>query len=69
MSESTAMSVEEVAAMLGVSTKTVYEAAGRGEIPHRRLGRRILFSRAAITKWFDGLPGEESLPGTSEAWQ
>jgi excisionase family DNA binding protein len=45
------MSVEECAAFLGVDRKTVYDYAGRGQIPHRRLGRRILFSRAAVMAW------------------
>jgi hypothetical protein len=36
------MDVEDVAAFLGVDRKTVYDYAGRGEIPCRRLGKRIL---------------------------
>jgi excisionase family DNA binding protein len=48
------MSVAEVADLLGVSRQTVYDGAGRGEIPHVRLGRRILFSRKAIAAWFHG---------------
>ncbi len=46
--------VDDVAAFLGVDRKTVYEAAGRNTIPHRRLGRRILFSRHALTLWLAG---------------
>lgn len=45
------MTAEEVAKFLGVDRKTVYEAAGRGEIPARRLGRRLLFSRTALVEW------------------
>jgi DNA binding domain, excisionase family len=41
----------EVAALLGVCRRAVYDAAGRGEIPHRRLGRRVLFSRSAVLDW------------------
>jgi excisionase family DNA binding protein len=37
--------------MLGVSRTTVFDSAGRGELPHRRIGRRMLFSRAAIRDW------------------
>jgi excisionase family DNA binding protein len=48
------ISADEVAALLGVDRKTVYAAAGRNAIPHRRLGRRILFSRAALTLWLRG---------------
>lgn len=44
----------EAADLLGVDKQTVYDYAGRGEIPHRRLGRRILFSRAALVEWARG---------------
>jgi excisionase family DNA binding protein len=43
-----------VAELLGVGRNSVYEAAGRQRIPHRRLGRRLLFSRAAIIEWLEG---------------
>jgi excisionase family DNA binding protein len=43
--------VDEVAAWFCVDRKTVYNAAARGEIPHQRLGKRILFSRAALVSW------------------
>jgi excisionase family DNA binding protein len=45
------MDADELAAFLGVDRKTVYDYAGRGEIPHRRLGKRLLFSRSAIVSW------------------
>jgi len=45
------VSVDEVAQWFGVDRKTVYNAAARGEIPHRRLGKRLLFSRAALVSW------------------
>lgn len=45
------MDVEDVATFLGVDRKTVYDYAGRGEIPCRRLGKRILFSRSALVAW------------------
>lgn len=38
------MTADEVAAFLGVDRNTVYDYAGRGVIPHRRLGKRILFA-------------------------
>lgn len=43
--------VDEVADILKVNRKTVYELAGKGEIPCRRFGRRILFGRRAIDEW------------------
>ena len=48
------MSVTDVAAFLNVDRKTVYDAAGRNTIPHRRLGRRILFSRQVLALWLAG---------------
>jgi excisionase family DNA binding protein len=44
-------SADELAELLGVNRKTVYEAAARGEIPHRRLGRRLIFERGAVLAW------------------
>jgi len=49
-----AMSADEVAAFLGVDRKTVYDYAGRGAIPHLRLGKRLLFSRDALQAWLAG---------------
>jgi excisionase family DNA binding protein len=42
---------DEIASMLGVGRRQVYEAAGRGEIPHRRIGDRLIFSRQAVREW------------------
>lgn len=47
------MSVEEVADFLGVGRNLVYEACGRMEIPHRRVGRRLLFLRSALVAWLE----------------
>lgn len=46
--------VADVARWLGVNRKTVYDAVNRGEMPCARLGRRVIFSRAAITAWLAG---------------
>ena len=37
------MTAEQVAEFLGVDRKTVYDYANRDQIPHRRLGKRLLF--------------------------
>jgi len=52
--EPVTLTADQVAALLGVDRQTVYDYAGRGEIPHRRLGRRILFGRQAILAWLNG---------------
>lgn len=50
--ESLTFSANEVAGLLGVNRKSVYEAAARGEIPGAiRLGRRLLFARARVLAW------------------
>lgn len=48
------MTVREVAALLRLDRKTVYDAAARGELPARRVGRRVLISRAALLAWLAG---------------
>jgi excisionase family DNA binding protein len=45
------LTADEVAGILRVDRKTVYDAAGRGKIPHRRLGKRMVFSRSALLEW------------------
>ncbi|MEO8551171.1 MAG: helix-turn-helix domain-containing protein [Kofleriaceae bacterium] len=45
------LTADEVAAFLGLDRKTVYDYAGRGEIPCQRLGKRMLFSRTALVAW------------------
>ncbi len=52
-SPSDVMTADDVAAFLGVDRNTVYDFAGRGVIPHRRLGKRLLFRRGAVVSWLD----------------
>jgi len=47
------LTVEEVAATLGISRAFAYEAVRRGEIPSIRIGRRVLVPRAALEKLID----------------
>jgi excisionase family DNA binding protein len=47
------LTADEAAAFLGVDRNTVYDYAGRGAIPHQRLGKRILFGRRALVTWLD----------------
>jgi len=46
-----ALSVEEVASLLGLGRTAAYEAARRGEIPSRRLGRRVIVPVPALLEW------------------
>lgn len=43
--------VEQVAGILGMGRSTAYDAVRRGEIPHLRVGRRVLVSRAMLDRW------------------
>jgi len=45
------MNVDEAAAFLGLDRNTIYDAAGRNAIPHRRIGKRILLSRTQLVAW------------------
>jgi excisionase family DNA binding protein len=45
------LAVEDVAALLRVGRNTVYALVAKNQIPHRRLGKQIRFSRAALMQW------------------
>lgn len=47
------LSIEEVAPMLGMGRTAAYEAARRGEIPNRKLGRRIIVPVPALLHWLN----------------
>ena len=42
------LTAQEVANMLGISKRFLYELAQIGELPCRRFGKKVLFSRQAI---------------------
>lgn len=48
------MTAPEVATLLRVGRNHVYDLAGRNEIPHRRVGKHLRFSRSAIAAWLKG---------------
>jgi excisionase family DNA binding protein len=60
-SERLTMTVEEVAKALGISRAFAYEAVHRGDIPHIRIGRRMLVPRAALAR----VLASEELPSES----
>lgn len=45
------LNLAEAAAHLGVSTKWLRAQVESGTVPGRRLGRKYLFSRAALNSW------------------
>ena len=55
------LTTREVAGLLRVKERKVYDLAAAGEIPHRRLTGKLLFPRAAIEAWLEGgQPAPES---------
>lgn len=47
------VSVEEAAAMLGVSPTSIYERLRAGEFPGFRVGGRWVISRAQLQEWLE----------------
>ena len=45
------LSIDEVASVLGLGRAAAYEAARRGDIPSRRLGRRVIVPVPAFLDW------------------
>lgn len=45
------VSVEEAAQLLGLGRSAAYEAARRGQLPTRRLGRRIVVPVPLLLEW------------------
>lgn len=45
------LTIEEAAGLLGLGRTAAYEAARRGEIPSRRLGRRVVVPVPALLSW------------------
>jgi nitrogen PTS system EIIA component len=53
------MTIEEVAAFLRVSERTVYDWAQKGEIPCGKLGTSWRFKRSEIERWIDDKLGSK----------
>ena len=51
--------IPEAARLLGISKDTAYEAARRGELPVKVIGRRMLVPRVALLRLLDGAPEAE----------
>jgi excisionase family DNA binding protein len=45
------LTIEETASLLGLGRTATYEAARRGQIPARRLGRRVVVPVPALLEW------------------
>jgi excisionase family DNA binding protein len=59
------MTVAEVAELLGISRSSVYDGVNRGDIPHLRVGKRVIFPRVALVEWHRTCAGGVPLPDTT----
>lgn len=57
------LTVEEGAALLRIGRNTLYHAIGRGQIPHRKIGKVIRLSRAALVRWLDSWSTQDAKEG------
>ena len=51
--EKPVLCVEEAAELLGVSRWLLLQEIKRGDIPHKRIGRRLVFSRRRLLEWME----------------
>jgi excisionase family DNA binding protein len=51
------LTVKDMAALLGCSEQAVYKQVSRQALPHRRLGRKVIFLRLEVEAYLNGLPG------------
>lgn len=65
LAERTTITVEEAASLLGIGRSAAYEAARRGQLPARRLGRRLFVPVPAFLEWL----GATSLPERDQRLQ
>lgn len=47
------LTVSDAAKLLRIGRNQLYDALGRGEIPHRRIGRSIRLSRVVLLRWLE----------------
>jgi excisionase family DNA binding protein len=48
--------------LLGLGRNAVYDACARNELPHRRIGKLLRFSRGALLRWLEGDRSGHDLP-------
>jgi excisionase family DNA binding protein len=45
------LNTDEAAALLGISKWLLLQETNRGNVPHKRVGRRLLYSRQRLLEW------------------
>jgi excisionase family DNA binding protein len=48
-----ALTVEEAGQKIGLGRAAAYAAARRGELPIRRIGRKLVVPKAALSRWLE----------------
>lgn len=63
------LSAPDAAQCIGISERTLRELTARGEVPHVRIGTRIIYPVKPLTDWLNGKAAccDESLPSPVEA--
>ncbi len=51
LGDKTTITIEQAAKVLGLGRTAAYDAARRGELPTRRLGRRLIVPVPALLTW------------------
>ena len=54
--EPLALDAKAAAKLLGVSRRTVQRWAAAGQIPHKKMGKLLLFSPRTLKDWMDSSP-------------
>lgn len=57
------LDVPQVAQLLGVGRNTIYALVAKNQIPHRRLGKAIRFSRAGVMSWLASWSSRDAKEG------
>jgi len=47
------VSAREAANLLGVSPRTIWSLTASGELPHARIGRRVVYPVAELEQWLE----------------
>jgi hypothetical protein len=64
--DSAALTPDQALALLGkkvISRAAFYNAINRGEVPHRRLGKRIIIPRRGFLEWLESAPAARGADG------
>jgi excisionase family DNA binding protein len=61
------LTLEEVSNWLKLPQSSVYRLTASKSIPHKKLGRRLRFSRRAVSAWLDAQNVEIAQPEPSDA--